>query len=119
MIEKCFGRKINEMMKKEDPRTVLKETAKAVSFYSRKVNDAFPCLYAEDAPYILAALDTFRNALVKELDPNGEGLLEEAAKSLGSNFNVFMNAIYTAHPITETAAREAIKAMREREGSEE
>lgn len=75
-IEKSFGDEIDKMMKNgEDPKAVLMEMSKAVSFYGRKINDAFPRIYVEDAPYILFALGTFRNALMKELDPSREEVL--------------------------------------------
>lgn len=56
-------------------------------------------------------------ALAKDLDPSGERGLEKIARKLEERIDV--EVIHTNCPTTETAAREVIKAMREREGSEE
>lgn len=113
MFEKSLGMKIDEAIKAgESPDVVLHMMAEATRFFGAKLNDAFVKINEEDAPYIIAATDCFREVLVKALDPDGQGL-EEAARQVKSLMKVDAHIVKSSMPMTETAARELAKAFRE------
>lgn len=113
MFEKSLGMKINEAIKAgESPDVVLHMMAEATRFFGAKLNDAFVKINEEDAPYIIAATDCFREVLVKALDPDGQGL-EEAACHIKSLMKTDACIMRSSAPMTETAARELAKAFRE------
>ena len=115
MFEKSLGMKIDEAIKAgESPDVVFPMMAEATRFFGAKLNDAFVKIDEEDAPYIIAAMDCFREALVKALDPDGQGL-EEAVCHIKSLMKVDAYIVRSDMPMTETAAREMAKAFRESE----
>ncbi len=113
MFEKSFGMKIDEAIKAgKSPDVIIPMMAEATGFFGAKLNDAFVHINEEDAPYIIAAMDCFREILVKALDPDGQGL-EEAARQVKSLMKVDAHIVKSSMPMTETAARELAKAFRE------
>lgn len=113
MFEKSLGKKIDEAIKTgKSPDVVIPMMAEATRFFGARLNDAFVHINEEDAPYIIAAMDCFREALMKALDPDGQGL-EEAARQIKSIMKVDARIVKTGMPMTETAARELAKAFRE------
>ena len=112
MFEKSLGKKIDEAIKTgKSPDVVIPMMAEATRFFGARLNDAFVHIN-EDAPYIIAAMDCFRETLMKALDPDGQGL-EEAARQIKSIMKVDARIVKTGMPMTETAARELAKAFRE------
>ena len=113
MFEKSLGMKIDEAIKAgESPDVVFPMMAEATRFFGAKLNDAFVKINEEDAPYIIAAMDCFREALVKALDPDGQAL-EEAVRHIKSLMKTDARIVRSSAPMTETAARELAKAFRE------
>lgn len=113
MFEKSLGMKIDEAIKAgKSPDVIIPMMAEATGFFGAKLNDAFVHINEEDAPYIIAAMDCFREILVKALDPDGQGL-EEAARQVKSLMKVDAHIVKSSMPMTETAARELAKAFRE------
>lgn len=113
MFEKSLGKKIDEAIKTgKSPDVVIPMMAEATRFFGARLNDAFVHINEEDAPYIIAAMDCFRETLMKALDPDGQGL-EEAARQIKSIMKVDARIVKTGMPMTETAARELAKAFRE------
>ena len=113
MFEKSLGKKIDEAIKTgKSPDVVIPMMAEATRFFGARLNDAFVHINEEDAPYIIAAMDCFRETLVKALDPDGQGL-EEAARQVKSLMKVDAHIVKSSMPMTETAARELAKAFRE------
>lgn len=113
MFEKSLGKKIDEAIKTgKSPDVVIPMMAEATRFFGARLNDAFVHINEEDAPYIIAAMDCFREALVKALDPVGQDL-EKAACQVKPLMKVDAHIVKTGMPMTETAARELAKAFRE------
>lgn len=113
MFEKSLGKKIDEAIKTgKSPDVVISMMAEATRFFGAKLNDAFVSINEEDAPYIIAAMDCFRETLVKALDPDGQGLAV-AARQIKSLMKVDAHIVRSDMPMTETAAREMAKAFRE------
>ena len=113
MFEKSLGMKIDEAIKAgESPDVVLHMMAEATRFFGAKLNDAFVKINEEDAPYIIAAMDCFREALVEAADPDDQGL-EEAACHIKSLMKVDVRIVRSSAPMTETVDRELAKAFRE------
>ena len=113
MFEKSLGMKIDEAIKAgKSPDVIIPMMAEATGFFGAKLSDAFVHINEEDAPYIIAAMDCFREILVKALDPDGQGL-EEAARQVKSLMKVDAHIVKSSMPMTETAARELAKAFRE------
>lgn len=117
MFEKSLGEKIDDAIESgEAPNVIFRMMGEATKFYGEKLNDAFVKIDAADAPYIIAALDTYKRALINSLDPDGEGGLEEAAHCVGTLMKPTLHMITTNASITEASARELVRAMRNREG---
>ena len=113
MFEKSLGMKINEAIKAgESPDVVFPMMAEATRFFGAKLNDAFVKINGEDAPYIIAAMDCFREVLVKAFGPDGQGI-EEAACHIKSLMKTDARIVRSSASTTETAARELAKAFRE------
>ena len=115
MFEKSLGEKIDEAVESgEAPNVIFRMMGEATRFYGEKLNDAFVKVNTADAPYMIAALDTYKRALINALDPDGEGELEEAAHCVETLMKPTLHMIRTDARITETAARELVRAMRKR-----
>ena len=115
-FEKSLGKKINDAMESgEAPNVIFRMMGEATRFYGEKLNDAFVKIDAADVPYMIAALDTYKRALINAFDLDGKGELEEAAHCVETLMKPTLHMITTNASITEAAARELVRAMRNRE----
>ena len=116
MFEKSLGEKIDEAVESgEASNVVLSMMGKAVKFYGEKLNDAFVKINVADVPYMIAALDTYKRALINFFDPDGEGGLEETTHCVETLMKPTLHMIRTDTRITEAVARELVRAMRDRD----
>ena len=93
----------------------MRLTGEAVQYYTTKLNDAIHAICIEDLPYIISAMDGFRNALLNFVTDDCKEEFLEIVAFLNELKEENVHAIIRGENTTETAAEELYKAMREKE----
>ena len=113
MVVESFARRINKAIVSGDDETAMREIGGAVKRYSEKINEVFVVIPINDIPFMITAIELFRDVLLKKLP---EDCIEETLLSvqiLKAMCEVSTKEMDHEGPITEAAAKEWYRAMRE------
>lgn len=112
MFVRNFGKEIDNAITQDDREKFWELTGEAVNYYARKINDSINVMHKEDIPFIVVALDGFRESILGSVDPEERKYMEEIADIINSRCENVTHARTYVGPITETAAREIYEQMR-------
>lgn len=112
MFVRNFSEEINNAITQDDREKFWELTGEAVNYYVRKLNDFINIMHKEDIPFILTALDGFRESILECMDPEERKCTEEIVDMILSKCEINTETRTHVGPITETAAREIYEQMR-------
>lgn len=112
MFVRNFSKEIVNAITQDDREKFWELTGEAVNYYAKKINDSINVMFREDIPYIVVALDGFRESILECMDPEERKCTEEIVDMILSKCEITKETKTHAGPITETAAREIYEQMR-------
>lgn len=112
MFVRNFIKEINKAADDNSPEKFWELTGEAVNYYAKKINDSINVMTRDDIPFIVVALDAFRESILGSVDPEERKYMEEIADMILSKCEINTETKTHVGPITETAAREVYEQMR-------
>lgn len=112
MFVRNFCKEIDNAITQDDREKFWELTREAVNYYVRKINDSINVVYKWYIPFIVVALDGFRESLLECMDPEERKCTEEVVDMILSACEINTETKTHVGPITETAAREIYEQMR-------